>query len=181
MAEQSTGWEGILDAGERIIWQGRPDPSFHVSPKKLFPTLFGLGFAGFALFWMAMAAQSGGGFWMFGLIHFSVGLWLTGNSLFGESLRHRRTWYTLTDKRAFIATDFPWKGRQLDSYALTPATRLSLRGGLPGSVIFAREERRGNKGRRYMVDIGFHRIGDAEKVYELMRGVQRAHGAEAEA
>ena len=38
--------------------------------------LFGAAFAGFALFWMAMAAQAGGVFWMFGLIHFGVGVGL---------------------------------------------------------------------------------------------------------
>ena len=171
-ADTPAGWEGILDPGERIIWQGRPDPEFHIAPARILPALFGLLFAGFAMFWMVMASQAGGVFWMFGLIHFSVGAGLTAHSLFWDTLRRRRSWYTLTDKRAFIATDLPFKGQRLNSYPITPRSPLSLQPGR-GTVIFAREERRGNKGRRYLVDIGFQRIEDAKEVYGLMSGIQR--------
>lgn len=173
------GWRGILDPGERILWQGRPDPGFYLTVRQVVPAVFGVFFAGFALVWMVMAAAAGGVFWMFGLIHFTVGVGLTGYSLFWDSFKRRHTWYTLTDRRAFIATDLPLKGKRLDSYAVTPDTRLSLQAGDPGSVIFAREERRGNRGRRYSVDVGFMRIGEAETVYSLMRGNQRGRESEA--
>lgn len=167
------GWRGILDDGERIVWQGRPDQSFQIDIRKAPLALFGTVFAGFALFWMAMAAQAGGFFWMFGLIHFSVGIGLIYSATFWTVLKRRRTWYTLTNRRAFIASNLPFAGKRLDSYALTPETRLSLKSGNPGSVVFAREERRGSKGRRYTVDIGFERIAEADQVYALMRDAQR--------
>lgn len=166
-----SGWEGILDPGERILWQGRPGQGFHLEPHKLIPAVFGLVFAGFALFWMVMAAQSGGGFWMFGLIHFTVGLWLTAHSLFWGSFVRRRTWYTLSDKRAFFATDLPFKGKQLASYPITRGTPLAFHEGRD-TVVFAKEERRGNKGRRFSVDIGFEHIEDAKKVYRLMNDLR---------
>ncbi|WP_281840265.1 aspartate carbamoyltransferase catalytic subunit [Sinisalibacter aestuarii] len=175
------GWEGILDPGERILWQGRPDQAFHLRLSQIPMTLFGLFFAGFALFWMVMAARRGGIFWMFGLIHFTAGLAIIFNATYWGTMKRRHTWYTLTDRRAFIATDLPVKGRSLASYAITPETRLTWREEIPGTVYFAREDRRGNKGRSYSVDIGFERIDDSGKVYGLMRKVQRSQAPEAEA
>jgi hypothetical protein len=166
------GWEGILDKGEKILWQGRPAQGLHISFTKIPVAVFGLFFAGFALFWMIMASQAGGGFWMFGLIHFTVGVGLTGTALVGETFRHRATWYTLTDRRAFIATDLPWKGRTLESYTIDPDTRLDYRAGDPASIYFARELRRGSKGRSYWANVGFERISGGEKVMRLLRKVQ---------
>jgi hypothetical protein len=175
------GWGGILDAGERILWQGRPDQGFHLEITRLPLAVFGLFFAGFALFWMVMAAQAGGVFWMFGLLHFSVGVGLAFSALAWGTLKRRATWYTLTDRRAFIATRLPLRGKRLDSYTITPDTRLSLRDGSPGSVLFGREERRGNKGRVYTVDIGFERIDDAGSAFEILRDIQRRAEQEAKA
>lgn len=176
---QSTapGWEGILDQGERIVWQGRPDPGLHFGPGQLGTALFSVFFSGFAVFWMVMASRAGGAFWMFGLIHFSVGIAMFWKAIVGATFRRRHTWYTLTDRRAFIATDLPFKGKRLQSYPITPDTRISLAGGPLSTIHFAREERRGNKGRHYMVDIGFERIEDGEKVAAILRRVQRGGAA----
>jgi len=167
------GWEGLLDPGERIVWQGRPEPGFHFPVEKAFVAIFGMVFAGFALFWMVMASRAGGLFWSFGLIHFSVGVWIIISSIFGDTIRLRRTWYTLTDHRAFIATDMPFKGRQLQSYPITPDTRLDYRAGPPDTIIFSRERHSGSKGNSYMVEIGFERIDEGDRVVALMRAAQR--------
>ncbi len=68
------GWDGILEMGETIPWQGRPDSHFRIKIGQIPVLLFGSAFSGFALFWMLTAASAGGYFWMFGLIHFSVGI-----------------------------------------------------------------------------------------------------------
>ena len=46
------GWEDILDPGERILWQGRPEPG--LLPVRLPPGQMVMGaiFTGFSLFWM---------------------------------------------------------------------------------------------------------------------------------
>ena len=59
---QPEGGRGLLDPGERILWQGRPDGRLHFELGKLPQALFGLAFVGFALFWMVMVAQAGGVF-----------------------------------------------------------------------------------------------------------------------
>lgn len=170
--EMPAGWEGILAADEHILWQGRPDQGFHIGWLQVPLAAFGLFFAGFALFWMVMASQAGGIFWMFGLLHFGVGLSIVFSATLLETITRRGTWYTLTDRNAFIATDLPFKGRNLETYPITPDTRLTLRDGAPGSVIFGAKLKRGNNGSR-SVDVGFNRIDDAGHVYHLMRKAQR--------
>ncbi|HHL21691.1 MAG TPA: aspartate carbamoyltransferase catalytic subunit [Aliiroseovarius sp.] len=168
-----SGWEGILDKDEEILWQGRPDTAIRIGPANIATMVFGLAFAGFALFWMIMASAAGGAFWMFGLIHFTAGLGLAAGPILWGPFKRGRTWYTLTDRRAFIATDLPLKGKQLKSYPITDDTVLDFQPGAPASIHFARETRRGSKGRRYMVPVGFEFIDDGEEVYRLMRGIQR--------
>lgn len=168
----AAGWDGILDDGETILWQGRPEGGFHLTAGRIFEALFGLAFAGFALVWMVLASNGPGGFWAFGLIHFSVGIGVTLHALVWPGFRRRHTWYTLTDRRAFIATDLPIKGRSLKSFPITPDTVLQLEDGAPGTIWFAHEYRRTKKGSR-RVDIGFERIDAAREVLRLMTGIQR--------
>ncbi|MEZ5723415.1 MAG: aspartate carbamoyltransferase catalytic subunit [Paracoccaceae bacterium] len=167
-------WRGILDPDETIVWQGRPDGGLDIGPAEIFPAAFALFFAGFAVFWMVMASANGGAFWMFGLIHFSVGVGIFVNSLFGPTWRRRFTWYTLTDRRAFIATDLPLRGKALSSYPITPDSPLSAHGDRFKTIHFARERRVGDKGRSYTVNIGFERIADGDRVMALLREAQRA-------
>lgn len=167
----SDPWAGILDSDEVILWQGRPDASLDIGPTNWVGFVFGLCFAGFAMVWMLLAKQAGGLFWTFGLIHFSVGLGVALSSLFWASWRRRYSWYTLTDRRAFIATDLPLQGRKLSFYPITEDSNLKIEDGVPPSVIFKTEYRRRKKG-SYPVPIGFERIAEAREVYRLMRQVQ---------
>ncbi len=167
------GWEGILDQDEAILWQGQPDGRMTFGARDLAAGLFGLVFAGFALIWMILAAQAGGFFWAFGLIHFSVGVGIGAGGPIWRSYRLRRTWYTLTDRRAFIATDTLTSGRMLATYPITADTVLMLEGKDPGSVFFASVTRRINK-RDRQVPLGFERIHDARNVMAMMRDIQKA-------
>lgn len=162
------GWEGILEPGETILWQGRPEQGFYVGAGQVFTAVFGLFFAGFALFWMVLASQGPGPFWMFGLIHFGVGVAMVGWSIWGSTYTRRNTWYTLTDRRAFIATDFLTRGRALDAYPLRDA-RVIFKAGPPDAVHFAEKELRSSKGRRYTVPVGFERLSDGAHVMRLIR------------
>ena len=166
------GWDGILDDGEVILWQGRPGTKVVWKISHIMSFVFGLAFAGFALFWMTMAAQAGGYFWTFGLIHFSVGIGLAIGPPYWSAWRRRHTWYTLTDRRAFIATDLPLQGRKLQSYPIAKDTQLEYDRGEKATIHFAHEYRRTKNGSR-RVPIGFERITDGEEVYRLIRKIQQ--------
>jgi hypothetical protein len=167
------GWDGILDPDEGILWQGRPQPGMSLRPGDYFMIAFGVFFAGFALIWMVLALQAGGFFWMFGVLHFSVGAGLVLWPLLGRPYVRSRTWYTLTNKRAFIASDVPIKGKSLNSYAITADTTLGLQDEQPGTIWFATERRRNQRGTQEH-RIGFERIENMRDVYALFRKIPRA-------
>ncbi|MGR3492221.1 MAG: aspartate carbamoyltransferase catalytic subunit, partial [Shimia sp.] len=84
----------------------------------------------------------------------------------------RHTWYTLTTRRAFIATDKPIVGRKLSSYPLAPDTKIDFIDGPPDTIHFAEKTHRGDNGTT-VTPIGFERIDGGREVLRLMRGVQR--------
>jgi len=175
MSDTPSSWRGILDKGEDILWQGRPNGALVWELKHLPTIAFGMLFAGFALFWMIMASSAGGGFWMFGLIHFSVGLGVAFGPPFWSAYKRRNSWYTLTNRRAIIATDLLGRGRSLKSYPIDPDTPITyVQGPQFDSVYFATETRRtGRSGRRRNRDVGFDRITDGTEITTLIRQVQR--------
>ena len=163
------GWEGILDEDEHIMWQGRPDTRIAFRWANTFMVVFGLFFSGFALFWMIMAAQAGGAFWMFGLLHFGVGMSMVVGAIYADAWRRRHTWYTLTDKRAFVATDIPFKGKKLEDYDINASMRIHFVEGPPDSIHFTTRKGANNTRR----PTGFDRINDGKEVYRIMRDIQR--------
>ncbi len=88
----------------------------------------------------------------------------------------RHTWYTLTDRRAFIATDMPVRGRRLDSYPITAQTPVALIDENPATVRFAKRIGRGKRG-SYEIPVGFEHIHDGRRVMALIHGIQRADSA----
>lgn len=169
----SSEWNNHLFEGEEIIWQGRPDQNtLGLAPMEIFRAIFGTFFAGFAFFWMIMASRAGGAFWAFGLLHFGAGVGLVLWSVFGGRFVRRSTWYTLTNKRAFIASDLPFKGRSLKSYSITDKTEVEyVEGPLP-SLMFATITKRTNNGYT-TVPIGFEYLHDGVDVQRLIRDVQQ--------
>ncbi len=164
-------WDSILDPNEKIVWQGRPSPKFKLKPFQLFEAIFGLFFSCFALFWMIMAARTGGVFWMFGLLHFSVGIGVVFHALFWASFKRKRTWYTLSDRRAFIGTDLPIKGKNLKTYPINQDTHLELEAGSLASVYFATSVKP-RFGSNSPAQIGFERIPDGAEVFRKLRDIQ---------
>lgn len=187
------GWADFLGPGETILWQGRPEPGFALRDLVGGRTVQGLATIGFALVWMTSARSfagfsaqvrpDGGGlgqhFSSFGLIFVAVGLYLAVGVPLWQAVLRRRTWYTLTDRAAYIATDL--LGRRLNRHELRPDLPLQLEDGEPGTVWFAERvthDAGGWRGvgdnRRYEAPsttrqpIGFERIADARAVWRLL-------------
>ena len=184
----ASGWDGILEPGETILWQGQPERGI-VWRDALSPLgLFGVVFTGFSLFWILAAASmlaEGPGFPftlfpLFGLPFLLVGLFLMGGHVVLDAYVRATTWYTLTDRTAFVARAVLGK-RTLESYPIASMDRLELADGVPGDVIFgmarhtypdrvARQGRSRNKlvtGTR--TQLGFRKITEARKVWRILQ------------
>ena len=161
------GWQGILDEGEQILWQGAPERGIRVAefdPKAAGPGLF---MVCFALFWMWGASQGSRIFALFGLIFVFTGLRQIFEPVLKPAFIRARSFYTLTDRRAIIATDLPFQGRRLASYPIDRATPLEYVASDPPSILFG-PPTGGKKPRA-----GFSHIADADQVMAMMRQIQR--------
>lgn len=175
MVKAADGWVGLLDADERILWQGQPDTQFNLRLDDLKSAGFGLFFTAFSLFWMAMAFKSGGYFWMFGLLHFAVGASITARALLKNWWIRRFSHYSLSNKRAFIATDLPYMGRKLRSWPISPMTELTLIEGKSDSLFFGQDVTATGHGQIQRSAVGFEQIQGGREVHALMRAIQRGH------
>ena len=166
-------WDGILEDGERILWQGQPSEKLSAKPGQIFESFFGLFFVGFSVIWMRVAYSIGAGpFWMFGLIFFFTGLYLVFGKYFWQSYERGHTWYTLSTRKAYIATDTPLGGRKLKSYPITDETEFEFDPGRRASVYFARDTYRVN-GRTRWSKIGFENLDNGREVLDLLLKVQK--------
>lgn len=174
MNTETAGWSGILDDGETILWQGRPSSRFRLTLADLKPARQGLMMTLFSVVWLSMAMRAPGIFWLFGLPFLLMGLWQIAKPLLLPALLRQYSFYTLTDRRAFIATDAPLLGRNLRSFPITADTRLDFLEGEPGSILFADDRLAGltMPGPDGIRRVGFQMIPDARKVYGLMRQIQ---------
>lgn len=165
------GWENILRPDERILWQGKPDARIKWDFKQMPTAIFGLIFAGFALFWMTEAYEAGA-FWMFGLIHFFAGLGIGLGPILMAPFLATRTWYSLSNQRAFIATNMPLAGKELYAVEITPTLGLDFDGDDPGNIRF-RDTAKSLTGARQDSTPRFSELPDAPQVFRLIRDIQR--------
>ena len=179
-AQHPPGWEGLLDRDEVILWQGRPSGAVVVRGSDIFESVFGLFFAGFAVFWISMASSMGTPrsapgvfqlFPLFGLPFLLIGLHKAFGRFFWQAYVRSKTNYTLTNKRGFIATAVLGH-RKLKSYPV--GDELELEQGPRGDTLWfaaRRYSRRNRNGRRrtYTKRIGFELIEDGRRVMRLAR------------
>ncbi len=135
------GWDAILEPGERLLWQGQPDGGLRFDGFELGGTVFGLALTGFALFFLQQSFGAvaegplGVLFPAVALVFLAVGLNLAGGRFFLDTWKRRRTWYSLSTRRAFVATDFlGW--RRLRDWRIDASTVVDLQDGPLQSVGF---------------------------------------------
>ena len=172
MSNAPEGWEEIFETGEELLWQGRPDTSFVWQKSNISTALLGLVVTGFGVIWITITSQSGGYFWLLGIGFLLIGPLLAIAPPYMNALMRRATWYSLSNKRAFIATERASVGRKLRAYAIHPNFELEFDHADPATINFAHEVRY-NGNSPYTVKIGFERIQDGQQVYDMMAAIQK--------
>ncbi|NKX45600.1 hypothetical protein [Roseicyclus persicicus] len=185
---QGAGWDGLLEPGETILWQGQPVRGLRWRDMIGGRLPIGIFFTLFSLFWICMAvailSEIGGPlmvlFPMSGLPFLAIGLYMLAGHVVWDAMVRAGTWYTLTDRTAFVATDILGR-RRLQSWRLADIESLDLVDGEPGDVLFASSAlsypapvAATRRSRHRMVrdgttQTGFRRIAEARRVWRMMR------------
>lgn len=164
-------WDGILDEDETILWQGRPGKAHFLNKSDLYTVATGIGALAISALVVSNKQSEENMLWLFAYLFFAMGAGIVLKGLFWRTFVRRYTWYTLTNRCAYIATHLPFLNKSLKSYPITEHSQLELIDGPMPSLNFAIETRRTDEGIHYKT-IGFERIPDAKDVYRLMRDIQ---------
>lgn len=176
--KRDDAWAGLLDADEKVIWQGRPDSGIKPTLPMIGNAAVGLFVAFIGMRGLIQSYANDQTHSNFPLFFICGGLISAAYAIFAPGFLRRYTWYTLTDRRAFIAKNLPLRGRTLKSYPITAETAIELVDSTPPSLIFASENK--SFARMFFIDrgpsnseIGFEYIPDARHVLKLMRDIQK--------
>lgn len=128
--------EPLLQPGERLLWEGGPDPGVVFARQDLFVVPFSLLWGTFAAVWEASAVAAGTvGSAVFGAPLVALGLYLVVGRFLYKRHDRRRTRYAVTDQRAVAVR---LGGRQvLHAPIGGPMAVLRRRDGRHGSVVWA--------------------------------------------
>jgi hypothetical protein len=111
--------EGDLDAGEEILWAGRPRQGIYLATADFLMIPFSLAWGGFSFFWEWSVATSKNAPVMmlcFGGASVCIGLYLIVLRFPFDAFVRARTFYALTTRRVLIASK--WMTRNLMSIDL---------------------------------------------------------------
>jgi hypothetical protein len=175
-----SGWDPYLDAGETVLWQGKPsDRLFLLTRFDAIMIPFSIVWGGFALLWNLGVWAMGAPFFfkLFGLPFLIVGAYITVGRFFIDQRIRQNTVYALTTKRAFIATSA--FGRNLRDKPIRLGTGIDFTPGPRASLTFDGASPVSTQ----MLKIGywhgetgdftFRAISDGDMVYRLARDIQQ--------
>lgn len=160
--EAVEGWEGILAPGEELLWQGQPESGFDFWGESPLDIAFGMTLTGGPLAPIGLLAPILGAKVLIFVPVLVIGLWMLVGKAAWRSYRLRRTWYSLTTARVFVAT--ARLGRQrLHEFPLTPATEVTETDGAGGGLLLSAPEGYG---------LLLERLPDRQEILTLIRRVQ---------
>lgn len=172
-----------LAGGERLVWTGQPVRGVRLRKSDAFLIPFSILWGGFAIFWEAMAFNSGAPFFfrLWGVPFVLVGLYLMAGRFFYEAWLRARTYYAVTSERVLIVKG--GLGRTVTSLRLKTIADLSLQeaGSGVGTISFGGGTTWGSMfgagagwpGAERHLGHRFDLLANARSVYESIRAAQR--------
>lgn len=172
-------WDGILEEGERILWQGSPDPKVQISRAAVRPMLLGVGPIIFAVVMYRVTGpdlsfRDPPSYVLYGVMALlmAMGLWMIIGAPFREARKRRNSFYTLTTKRAFIGLG--GDRRTLEHHEITEDTPIIFHPGDRATLYFARRIIKSSDPDTSdrIEPIGFELIREGDHVHQLMTAVR---------
>src|SRR4051794_39501741 len=100
-----TAVSSVLEAGERLLWSGRPRTGFRLASADVFIIPISALWCAFAVFWTERALKMAAPvFACFGLVFVAGGLYFVFGRFVTDAVRRRNTFYGLTEQRAIIVS-----------------------------------------------------------------------------
>jgi len=165
-------WTGPLEAGEKMLWQGRPHVSLNIRPQDYLGLFLALLSLVAGVYWLLNVPQSAGLIWYEGLVFLGIAPLLLWTTLRAAKREYARTWYSLTSRRAIVSTRGR-KGRMDHAkYPISRDSNLRFKEGAFSTIWFAQKHHYRYKGRDVTVDVGFEHIPDGKAVHALLLMVQ---------
>ncbi|MEP1964839.1 hypothetical protein [Tateyamaria sp.] len=163
-------WEGLLDPDEQIIWQGKPSSRVQLEFESPFAVLFMMVWGGIPLFMVISQPST----LLLGVptLFLGIALYFFVGQHFWAAYQRSRTFYSLSNTRAFIARA-GLSGRKLDGYPITEDTVLHLDEGRKKAVWFGTSYGKQMFSNNTERPLGFERLTAPRDVYQLLRKVQR--------
>lgn len=172
-------WDDFLEDGEYLVWHGRPDGEKLVSRDSGSKAALSLGFflfvgVGVNVMWRDFFDPGMWPVWIVFSLMLATGVWMLVGSHFRGRRARRGTWYTLTNRRAFVATDLGAK--HLKSWPVTkdaPLRHVKALDDRLGYVFFAQEitPARDHDDTDDITEIGFELIENSDSVFLLFQRV----------
>jgi len=168
-----------LDAGERLLWSGRPGQGTRLRASDGLFIPFSLLWGGFAFFWEFMAFRMKAPFFfrLWGVPFVLVGIYMVAGRFFWDARRRARVVYTVTDKRIIVVDGgFYRSTRTLNLKTLNEITLFERRDGsgdvVLGAMPFGTTPARGNwPGAGAQVPT-LEFLPRAREVYDIIRHAQ---------
>lgn len=115
-----------LDAGERVLWSGRPQQGLKLHPSDAVLIPFSLLWGGFAFFWEYQVVSHDAPlfFALWGIPFVVIGVYLIAGRFFWDAKRRSRALYGVTDKRVILISGV--RRRQVRSINLRTLTELAV-------------------------------------------------------
>jgi Bacterial PH domain len=171
-----------LGPGEQVLWSGQPRHGVILRGSDALMIPFSLLWAGFSVFWLVSAAQSGAPlpFVLFGVPFVLVGVYIVIGRFFVEAKQRQSTYYAVTPQRIIIASGlFSRKIKSLNLRAISEIS-ISERGDGTGTITFGPQHPMASMfggmsswpGAEQYLGPRFDLIAQARSVYESVRKAQ---------
>lgn len=167
-------WQTILDPGEVLLWQDRPDPGLAIGLGHVLRLLRSAVMLGLFLYLVGRSPYGIADHWDVKLIVVFIFFLPVPLDLIVSMVMRRLQTYGLTAHRAITITNLGPFGQRIRSWPLTAATPLTLlRGRRWSSLIFTTQPKWYSGLVTPEAVTGFARIARGDSVYALMRQAQK--------